>query len=71
MVYAPNKGWADMVINQCAIFPKSKNDDLVDTTSQALRWLRDMGLLERNEERLVAMGAETQYPARLAPLYPV
>lgn len=71
MVYAPNKGWADMVINQCAIFPKSKNDDLVDTTSQALRWLRDMGLLERNEERLVAMGAETQYPVRMTPLYPV
>ena len=43
MIYAPDKEWADKVINQCAIFPKGSNDDLVDTTSQALRWLRDMG----------------------------
>lgn len=50
MIYAPNKKWADQVIRQCAAFPKGKNDDLVDTVSQALRFLRTSGMLQRPEE---------------------
>ena len=50
MIYAPDKVWADQVITQAAVFPKGKHDDLVDTTSMALRHLRELGLLTRAPE---------------------
>lgn len=71
MVYAPDRAWADKVIQQCATFPKSTNDDLVDTTTQAWRWLRDTGVLtvqaERDAEIAADLRAQTTEPA---PLYP-
>ena len=33
-----------MVIDECAAFPMGAHDDLVDSTTQALRWFRDGGL---------------------------
>lgn len=71
MIYAPDKAWADMVINQCAIFPRGTNDDLVDSTSQALRYLRDAGFAVRRDEYSVASNEEMQYRSPLKPLYPV
>ena len=73
MIYAPDREWADKVINQCAIFPKGSNDDLVDTTSQALRWLRDMGFALKRDEYKADMTEETSYNNRNLhlPLYPV
>lgn len=50
LIYAPDKSWADMVIGQCATFPKAKHDDLVDTASQALTFLRRSGMLIRGKE---------------------
>ena len=50
LVYAPDKAWAQMVIDQTTQFPKSRYKDIVDTLSQALRHLRDIGLLETREE---------------------
>lgn len=52
LVYAPDRSWADMVITQCAAFPKAKHDDLVDTVTQALKYLRSTGILQRGEEVL-------------------
>lgn len=49
-VYAPDKDWSDKVISQCEVFPKGRSDDLVDTVSQALRYLRDNGFLSRADE---------------------
>lgn len=59
MIYAPKSqddpemwmDWADTVISQAAIFPRSAHDDLVDSTTQALRHLRDLGVLTRSIER--------------------
>lgn len=31
MVYAPDRKWADMVMDECSVFPKGAHDDLVDT----------------------------------------
>lgn len=54
-VYAPaSKDWAQMVINECAIFPRGRHDDLVDSTTQALYWLRTNGFLERREEQFLS-----------------
>ena len=52
LVSAPDRSWADKVITQCASFPKGKHDDLVDTTSQALRYLRTTGLIVRSAEHI-------------------
>jgi hypothetical protein len=50
LVYAPDKDWASDVIEQCVRFPKAKHDDLVDTVSMAMRYLRRTGQLQRAEE---------------------
>lgn len=66
MIYAPDREWADLVINQCAIFPKGSHDDLVDTTSQALRWLRDQGFALRREEASMEAADEMAYDRRVS-----
>jgi len=40
MVWAPETDWADEVIEQCAAFPNGDNDDMVDSTTQALMRFR-------------------------------
>lgn len=50
VVVAPDKDFAQMTIDQCSVFPKGKHDDLVDSSVQAIRWLREAGLAELGEE---------------------
>lgn len=51
MVYAPvEKEWCRMVIDEAAIAPFGKYIDLTDTVTQALKHLRDLGLLEFDED---------------------
>ena len=71
MIYAPNKSWADLVIDQCRVFPKGKHDDLVDTLSAALRHLRKIGALQRAQEWAADVRSEMSAPQKLAPLYNV
>jgi len=40
MVWAPDTDWAEELIEECAAFPNGDNDDLVDTTTQALARFR-------------------------------
>ena len=51
MIYAPDKDWAEMTIRQVSTFPKGKHDDIVDTVSMGVKYLRDIGLLTRGAER--------------------
>lgn len=70
-VYAPERQWSEDVIAQCGTFPNAKHDDIVDTVSQALRHLRDMGLIVRPAERLQELNESLQFGGRApAPLYP-
>jgi hypothetical protein len=39
-----------MVIIQVSNFPRAGRDDLVDTVSQALWWMRDQGVVRTEEE---------------------
>lgn len=52
--------WAAKVIYQCADFPKSSHDDLVDSVTQAVRYLRDT-ILETREDRQVALQRQLTY----------
>lgn len=71
MVYAPEKDWADMVITEAASFPKAPHDDLVDSMVQALRHLRDGGMLLHGSEVAEELGSALAYrPAMTKPLYP-
>jgi hypothetical protein len=71
MIFAPDKQWADMVINQCSLFPRGSRDDLVDSTTQALRWLRETGFALKRSEYEMEREGETAYTGQLMPLYPV
>jgi len=72
VIYAPDRHWSDMVIRQCEVFPKGKNDDLVDTVSMALRYMRERNLLVRAPERMAEIDAGRRHTgAKPAPLYPI
>jgi predicted phage terminase large subunit-like protein len=51
MIYFPDRDWSQDVIDQCAIFPRGRHDDLYDSTTQAIKHLRDSGLLRSDEDR--------------------
>lgn len=74
MIYAPNRAFADdLVIKQFEMFPKGARDDLVDSSSMALRYLRDAGFALRREEHSVQSLDEMEFRPASAnlPLYPV
>jgi predicted phage terminase large subunit-like protein len=74
LVFAPDRPWAEMVIEEVALFnPSRKNnkDDLTDCVSMGMRHLRDSGMLARTEEIEVESEALKRYQGRQMPLYPV
>jgi predicted phage terminase large subunit-like protein len=46
IVWCPDTRWADELMEECAAFPNGDNDDLVDSTSQALLRFRQGGFIE-------------------------
>jgi predicted phage terminase large subunit-like protein len=50
MVWAPDKKFAEEVIEECAAFPAGENDDYVDTVTQALRRFREGGFIRHPED---------------------
>lgn len=72
LIYAPDRSWADAVITQVAQFPKAKHDDLVDTVSMGLKYLRETGLLVRGAEFTADLDRGRQHAgAPPTALYPV
>ena len=49
-IWAPNTQWAQNAIDQSAQFPKGAHDDIHDTITQALNWMRENQLLVRADE---------------------
>jgi phage terminase large subunit-like protein len=77
IVYAPSapnmptfRAWAEECIRQVESFPHGAHDDYVDTVSQALRCLRDRGLLTLPAERLADLDMAKHLISEPAPLYP-
>lgn len=78
MVYAPGypdtgmwREFSGMVIDEISIFPHGSHDDLVDSTSMAMRYLRDNGFMVRSEEKELDENEEMMYRGPGMPLYPV
>lgn len=71
LVYAPNLAWADQVITQVSQFPKGKHDDLVDTVSMGVKYLRDTGILVRQPEWAADLDQSRTHAGKTPePLYP-
>jgi hypothetical protein len=70
MIYAPDKAFADLVINQVSMFPVGKRDDLVDSMSMAIRWLRDNSFAITQVEEQIEDRTRSRLQRRMLPLYP-
>ena len=54
------------------VFPKGRYDDLTDSTTQAIKYIRDNGLLQTDEEtRHEELRGAMHRPPRLKALYPI
>lgn len=71
IVWAPDKTWADEMINQVAAIPRSVHDDLCDSMTQSLIYLRRNNWIQRKEELTLQVEDELKYRPRLQPLYEV
>ena len=72
VVYAPDRQWAQSVIDQCSSFPKSKNDDLVDCISAGLGYLRKIGIALLSDEGAAQAYEEVVFRGNdVDPLYDV
>jgi predicted phage terminase large subunit-like protein len=69
IVYAPDKDWAERAISQCENFPKAKHDDIVDSITQALKFLRERNLLRRPEEIVVDIRNNATWHPQERPIY--
>lgn len=70
-VYAPEREWADMVIQEMAVFPVGRYDDLTDSCTQALKHLRDIGMAPTDQEVAEAERSNVTHRGRASSLYPV
>lgn len=76
MLYDPVMGWfkptwCSRIIDQMAVFPKTSHDDLTDSATQALKWLRDNGFAVRRDEAQSEFEEEMSYQSarERRPLY--
>ena len=66
LVYAPVKDWSQLVIDEMELFPKGRYDDLTDSTTMAVSFLRTSGLLQTDAEAMAAeANTVTHRPRRL------
>lgn len=71
MIYAPVRDWSEMVIDEMAVFPKGKYDDLTDSATQAVKHLRDTGMANSDEEEQAEINEGLMLRKKPPALYPV
>lgn len=77
MVFKPMRAngddwdWAKLVEDEMAVFPKGRHDDLTDSATQALRYLRDTGLALTDQENARDFIGTVMHRPKLKALYPV
>jgi predicted phage terminase large subunit-like protein len=70
-VFAPERDWAQLVIDEMATFPRGRYDDLTDSATQAINYLRSVGLASSDEEIYAAEVESVTLKKKMQPLYPV
>lgn len=70
LIYAPDREWSDLVIDEMGVFPKGRYDDLTDSATQALRYLRSLGLIQRAEDIEAEDEYKSRHRSKKAALYP-
>ena len=50
LIWRPDTEWAEEVVEECASFPNGDNDDLVDSTTQAILRFREGGLVRHPQD---------------------
>lgn len=70
-VWAPIKDWAEDVIEEMEAFPRHKFKDLTDSATQALKYLRESGLLRTDDEVRHEEYERGLHKPRPKQLYPV
>jgi predicted phage terminase large subunit-like protein len=68
-VWAPNRRWADEVIEEIASFPAGRYDDYVDTTSQAISRFRKGGFVSTKLDKQDSWEDEMRYKVQKARYY--
>lgn len=71
MIFAPARQWAEDVITEMSVFPMGRYDDLTDSATQALLYLRGVGLAQTDEEEYHADMQGVMHRPQPKPLYPV
>lgn len=71
LIYAPNKAWAQAVIDQMASFPRGKDKDMHDSAIQALLWMRNSGIIVRPDEEAEEIAARNMIVGDDEPIYPI
>jgi phage terminase large subunit-like protein len=64
MVWAPDTDWAEALVEECAAFPNGDNDDMVDSTTQALMRFRAGNFIALDTDEEEERGSQelvTQY----------
>jgi phage terminase large subunit-like protein len=71
MIYAPARDWSELVITEMSMFPVGRYKDLTDSATQALKYLRDVGLadteVEDQEAKTETAMRRVERPKRLYP----
>jgi phage terminase large subunit-like protein len=63
--------WSQLVIDEMELFPKGRYDDLTDSTTMAVSFLRTSGILQTDAEAMAAEENTVMHrPRRLRALYP-
>lgn len=70
MIYAPDRQWAQDVIDEMDVFPKGKFDDLTDSATQGIKHLRAIGMANSDEETYAEERENVKPKKKLGPLYP-
>ena len=67
LVEAPDRDWANLVIDEVAAVPKGAHDDLASSAFQALKWLRSRSILLMRDEREQQLARELS-PKAMRPM---
>lgn len=70
LCYRPDRDWAQMVEDEMAVFPNGRFKDLTDSSTQALKKLRELGLLRHDEEIVADEQEAMRHYSAPKPLYP-